>query len=75
VGGHITGVDENITVTVLSVSGNNAAGAGASLPAGGQHSPWQLSLSFPNRGVLTVVAATGGHVAQHERFAIQGVHT
>jgi hypothetical protein len=75
VGGHITGVDENITVTVLSGSGNNAAGAGASLPAGGQHSPWQLSLSFPNRGVLTIVAATGGHVAQHERFAIQGVHT
>jgi hypothetical protein len=39
------------------------------------HAPWQLSVPFANHGVLTIVAATGGHLAQHERFAIQGVHT
>ncbi len=75
VGGHITGVDENISVSVLTAPGNSAAGAGVSIPAGGEHAAWQLSVSFPNRGVLTIVASTGGHIAQHERFAIQGTHT
>lgn len=75
VGGHITGVDENITVVVLPEQPNSSSGAGAGLPAGGQHSPWQLSVPFTQHGVLTIVASTGGHLIEHERFAIQGVHT
>jgi hypothetical protein len=75
VGGHITGVDENITVVVLPQPQDSSGGAGAGLPAGGQHSPWQLSVPFTQRGVLTIVASTGGHLIEHERFAIQGVHT
>lgn len=73
VGGHITGVDENITVFVLPEPANSSSAAG--LPAGGQNSPWQLAVPFTQRGVLTIVASTGGHLIQHERFAIQGVHT
>jgi len=73
VGGHITGVDENITVVVLPQAPNSSSGAG--LPAGGQNTPWQLSVTFTQSGVLTIVASTGGHLTQHERFAIQGVHT
>ena len=73
VGGHITGVDENITVVVLPQAPNSSSGAG--LPAGGQNTPWQLSVTFTQGGVLTIVASTGGHLTQHERFAIQGVHT
>jgi hypothetical protein len=73
VGGHITGVDENITVLVLPQAPTSRSGAG--LPAGGQNSPWHVSVEFSQRGVFTIVASTGGHVTQHERFAIQGVHT
>lgn len=75
VGGHITGVDENITVVALPQPTNSSSGAGVGLPAGGEHAPWQLSVSFPNHGVLTIVASTGGHLTAHERFALQGVHT
>jgi hypothetical protein len=32
-------------------------------------------VSFHGSGVLTIVAFTGGHLTQHERFAIQGGHT
>ncbi|PZS25934.1 MAG: hypothetical protein DLM58_21490 [Pseudonocardiales bacterium] len=74
VGGHITGVDENIVVAVRNQSGGIISGPADGLPAGGQNSPWQLTVSFQASGVLTVVAFTGGHLTQHERFAIQGVH-
>jgi hypothetical protein len=73
VGGHITGVDENIRVVVRTLGG--VVGNAAPLPAGGATSPWSVRVSFSGSGVLTVVASTGGHLIQHERFAIQGVHT
>jgi hypothetical protein len=75
VGGHLTGVDENVTVLVLSQSPNGASGPGADVPAGGVDSPWHLRVPFTRRGVLTIVASTGGHLTRHERFAIQGAHT
>ena len=75
VGGHITGVDENIVVDVKDASGSVLTGTPAGVPAGGQNSPWHASVSFDGSGVLTIVAFTGGHLQQHERFAIQGVHT
>ena len=73
VGGHITGVDENITVAVHTLAGT--VDRVAAVPAGGTNSPWSVTVPFTGHGVLTVVAATGGHLIQHERFTIQGVHT
>jgi len=73
VGGHITGVDEAIIVSVRTLSGS--VETAAALPAGGTNSPWSETVPFAGQGVLTIVASTGGHLTQHERFAIQGVHT
>jgi hypothetical protein len=74
VGGHITGVDENIVVSVLASQTDRATLA--RIPAGGDRSAWTTGpVAFGQRGVLTIVASTGGHVQQVERFAIQGVHT
>ena len=74
VGGHITGVDENIVVSVLASATDRATLA--RVPAGGDNSAWTTGpVSFSQRGVLTIVASTGGHLQQVERFAIQGVHT
>jgi hypothetical protein len=75
VGGHISGVDENIVVVVRDQSGAIVSGEVASVAAGGQNSPWHTTAAFSGSGVLTIVAFTGGHLIQHERFAIQGVHT
>jgi hypothetical protein len=74
VGGHITGVDENIVVSVLASQTDRATLA--QVPAGGDGAAWTTGeVSFEQRGVLTIVASTGGHLQQVERFAIQGVHT
>ncbi|MDQ1739783.1 MAG: hypothetical protein QOE53_1435 [Pseudonocardiales bacterium] len=74
VGGHITGVDENIVVSVIASQTDRATLA--RVPAGGDNSPWTTGqVLFGQRGVLTIVASTGGHLQQVERFAIQGVHT
>jgi len=77
-GGHITGVDENIRVWIRS--GDEPAPAPATVlatvPAGGDRAPWStVPMSFAQTGVLTVVASTGGHLQQVERFAVMGVHT
>jgi hypothetical protein len=76
VGGHITGVDESIVLSVLrSTSNGTDRTTLAGVPSGGDHAPWAISVPFTQRGVLTIVASTGGHLQQVERFAIQGVHT
>lgn len=77
IGGHITGVDENIVVSVLhSTSSGTDRATLARVPAGGNNSLWTTgAVSFAQHGVLTIVASTGGHLQQVERFAIQGVHT
>jgi hypothetical protein len=75
VGGHITGVDENIKVTVRQLSSDATVGQKCCLPAGSVSLPWSTSVTFTGSGVLTIVASTGGHLQQVERFAIQGVHT
>jgi hypothetical protein len=72
VGGRITGVDENIRVTVRSLT-RGVVGSAPGLPAGGQSTPWHTGVSFTGTGVLTIVAVTGGHLQAVERFAIQGV--
>jgi len=73
VGGHITGVDENIR-TVVRSRASGVVGSSLGHPAGGQATPWYDTVSFTGSGVLTVVASTGGHLQAVERFAIQGVH-
>jgi hypothetical protein len=74
VGGTITGVDENIRVTVHALSAQEPVGAYCCRPAGGTRSPWSASVTFlatPGQ-VITIAAATGGHVAAVERFAVTG---
>jgi hypothetical protein len=73
VGGHITGVDESIRVSVRSLGTEATVGQACCLPAGGENSPWTQSVVFTRSGVLTIVASTGGHLQGVERFTIQGV--
>jgi Immunoglobulin-like domain of bacterial spore germination. len=76
VGGRVTGVDESIRVTVLGRSAR-PLGEHCCLPAGGERRPWSAKLRFSppeeRDDLLTVVASTGGHVADVERFAITAV--
>ncbi|GAA5107843.1 hypothetical protein [Haloechinothrix salitolerans] len=74
VGGSITGVDENLRVTVWQL-GTGKIAESDGIPAGGQNSRWSTKVSFtaPSGSVLTIAVATGGHVAEVERFAITGV--
>lgn len=76
VGGTITGVDESIRVRILRSDRDQPVGQSAPIPAGGTASPWNATVSVANAcpATLTIVAATGGHVADVERFAITGVH-
>jgi hypothetical protein len=74
VGGRITGVDERVVVT-LHAQGGDLQATPAAVAAGGSRSPWSVQVRFsggPGRTV-TVAAATGGHVAAVERFAVTGV--
>lgn len=77
VGGHITGVDENIRVAVRSLGSSAPVGGSCCQPAGGNGTAWAMSVPFsaPAGTVLTIVATTGGHLQTIERFAIMGVHT
>ena len=77
VGGHITGSDENIRVTVRSLAGTAPVGGSCCQPAGGNGTAWAMSVPFSASAgqVLTIVATTGGHLQTVERFASQGVHT
>jgi hypothetical protein len=76
VSGLITGVDESVSVQMHGYSYENPLGQ-ARTPAGGQRAPWSVSLPFsaPRGLVVTIVAATGGHTATVERFAITGAIT
>lgn len=75
IGGKITGVDESLRAEARTLGATSLAGASNSRPAGGQASPWTLTVPFraPSGTVLTIVVHTGGHVAAVERFAVTGV--
>lgn len=75
VGGQITGVDENIRVSVRQLSSSALIGTNCCTPAG--TGPWDATVTFQGATspTLTIVASTGGHIQQVERFAIQGVRT
>jgi hypothetical protein len=73
-GGAITGVDESIRVTVRTLPAPGPVGAYCCQAAGGTRSPWSASVTFhatPGQ-VITIAAATGGHVAAVERFTVTG---
>ncbi|MFC5801881.1 hypothetical protein [Streptomyces formicae] len=77
-GGRISGVDESIRVQVRQPSSEAPLGTSACCtPAGGDDQPWNVSVSFSGARdpVLTVIASTGGHVAEVERFTITAVRT
>lgn len=71
-GGRITGVDESIIVTVRRLDAPAAIGESCCTPAGGENQPWTATVPYTGSsgGVLTIVAATGGHVQRVERFAV-----
>lgn len=75
VGGHITGVDENIRVQVRRLGAQSPVGTFCCQAAGGTNSPWSVNVAFraSSGQVLTIAAAIGGHVAPVERFAITAV--
>ncbi|MCF6475999.1 hypothetical protein FAF44_47825 [Nonomuraea sp. MG754425] len=75
VGGRVTGVDESIRVQVGRPGADRPLAQRCCLSAGGEDAPWSARLPIPARPgrTLTIVASTGGHVAQVERFAVTGV--
>jgi hypothetical protein len=75
VGGHVSGVDESITVHVQQLHANGYLGEHCCIAAGGENSPWTTTVSFqpPTDPVLIVSASTGGHIQGVERFAVTGV--
>ena len=76
-GGTITGVDESIRVTVHALSAQGPVGTYCCQPAGGTRSPWSANVTFraTSGQVITIAAATGGHVAAVERFTVTGART
>lgn len=75
VSGRITGVDESIRVDVRQAGTEEPVGKSCCLPGGGEKQPWSVRVTFRGAadGALTVVASTGGHVQEVERFAITAV--
>ncbi len=74
VAGHISGVDESIRVSIRQPG--SMLGEYCCLGAGGglEGQPWAVTVRLaPNsRGVVTIVASTGGHLKAVERFAVTG---
>lgn len=73
--GHVTGVDESITVHIQQLHANGPLGERCCIAAGGLNSPWDATVSFgpPTDRVLIISAATGGHLRPVERFAVTAV--
>jgi len=73
----ITGVDESIRVQIRTLAQSAPLVDRPGEPAGGDASPWHVIVNVPatTQPVLTVIAATGGHLAAVERFAVTGVRT
>ena len=76
VGGVITGIDENISVTARQLATPGTLGRFCCLPVGGNRQPWSAQLAYAGAapgGILTLAAATGEHLRRVERFAVTGV--
>lgn len=77
VGGSITGVDECIHLQVHQLATPSLVGEFSCRMAGGHPGRWAARVDAPaaRSGVLTVVAWTGGAVADVQRFAVTAVRT
>src|SRR3954451_21924366 len=75
VGGKISGVDESIRVAVHRSSSSQPLGVACCVAAGGDKSPWSETVSYKSTSsaVLTIVASTGGHLIEHERWALTAI--
>lgn len=75
VAGLISGVDESIRVRVHAPAVQGPIGEACCVPAGGQDTPWSTTVTLTDApaATLTVVATTGGHIADVERFAVTAV--
>jgi Immunoglobulin-like domain of bacterial spore germination len=75
VGGHITGVDENLRIQVRQLAATGPIGEACCLPAGGQDAAWETTVTYGPAAdqSLLVVVSTGGHLQEVERFAITGL--
>lgn len=71
--GRISGVDESVIAAVRSLDG--AVDASDPVAAGGDNAAWATIIPYSDQqhGVLSVIAWTGGHLREHERFAVVGV--
>lgn len=76
-GGRITGVDESIRLEVRELSSSTPLGTMCCVSAGGQAQSWSAGVTYrpATDSVVTVVASTGGHLADVELFAITGVRS
>jgi hypothetical protein len=76
VGGRITGVDESIRVRAHRLGREGPEAETPGVPAGGENARWSSTLSYPTgRGTMIIVAFTGGHLAEVERFVVTGIET
>jgi hypothetical protein len=76
VSGRITGVDDSIRIDVRQLSSAVPIGTYCCVTAGGDSTPWSARVGFrgaTDQIALTIVASTGGHVQEVERFAITGI--
>jgi hypothetical protein len=73
VGGHITGVDENVSAAIRTLDG--VVDQGGPVPAGGDDAPWSVDVPSSVHGIATIVAWTGGHLTAHERFVVSPLTT
>lgn len=75
VGGRVSGVDESIRVSVHAPAAQEPVGEACCVPAGGRGTPWSTTVELTDAPAttLTVVATTGGHIADVERFAVTAV--
>jgi hypothetical protein len=75
VGGRITGVDESIRIQVRRLPSGALLGGYCCVSAGDQNQPWSATVTVrgASHGVLTIAAATGGHLFAVERFTVTGI--
>ncbi|MDX1886335.1 hypothetical protein [Mycolicibacterium sp. 120270] len=75
-GGEITGVDESVHIQVRQSTKVAVLGEYCCVQTGGDPGSWsaQVPVTGAAPGPLTMVAWTGGHVADVEKFAVTGLH-
>ncbi|WP_433501180.1 hypothetical protein ACQP1K_13225 [Sphaerimonospora sp. CA-214678] len=75
VGGRVTGVDESIRVQARGPGSDRVLGESRPVQAGGTDQSWSATVALREDSgqAVTLVASTGGHIAEVERFAVTGI--